>query len=202
MLSLQYRSPLWSWASIDGAVFAEVISNVSLISIIGAKTITTTIDTIGQVSVGYLVVEGVLLEAMYYQTDVKEYYIYRGNGSLQIGDYNLRIRTLADSLDTLAKYGTPVSCLIMECISTRSTNSWYEGISEEGLFLVIGLFLTCVDSSICEYKRISHFDFEMSAKGLFEKLGICVTVIGELEDPKATWALWSNAIVTEHIRII
>jgi hypothetical protein len=202
MLSSQYRSPSWSWASIDGAVYAEVESNVSLISIIDANTTTTTIDTTGRVSAGYLVVEGVLLEAMYHQTDVKGHHIWRGNGSLQIGDHNLRIRTSADSLDALAKDRTPVSCLIMECVSTRSIGSWVEGVSEEGLFRVTGLFLTRVYSPICEYKRISLFEFEMSAKVLLEKFGICITVTGNLKDPKATQASWSDAIVTEHIRII
>jgi hypothetical protein len=201
LFSSQYRSPSWSWASIDGAVFANVRGNVSLISIIDAQTTTTTVDPTGQISEGFLVVKGVLVEATYHQTDVKEYDICRGKGRLKIGDHNLRIRTSADSLDALANDGTTVSCLILGCVSTRSTGSWYEGLSE-GMFLVEGLFLTRVESSISQYERISHFEFEMSAKDLFEKLGICVTVTGKLEDPNATQASWSDATVTEHIKII
>jgi len=202
LFSAQYRLPSWSWASIDGAVFASVRGNVNLISIVDAHTTTTTVDPTGQVSEGFLVVKGVLVEAIYYQTDVKEYHLWRGNGNLNIGDHNLRIRTSADSLDALAKDSTPLFCLIMGCVSTRSCSDWYDRISEEGMFRVAGLFLTRVNSPICEYERISLFEFDMSAEDLLEKLGICVAVKGDPGNPEATQASWSDATVTENIKIV
>ena len=59
-----------------------------------------------------------------------------------------------------------------------------------------------MDSPICVYERISLFEFDMSAEDLFDKLGICVTLKGHPENPKATQASWGDAIVTEHIKII
>jgi hypothetical protein len=202
LVSAQYRLPSWSWASIDGAVYASVGGNVNLISIIDAHTTTTTIDPTGQVSEGFLVVKGVLVEATYYQTDVEEYHTWRGNGSLKMGDHNLRIRTSTNSLDALAKDWTPLFCLIMGCVSTRSCSDWCDRISEEGMFRVEGLFLTRVNSPICEYERISLFGFDMSAKNLLEKLGICVAVKSDPENPEATQASWSDATVTENIKIV
>ena len=76
------------------------------------------------------------------------------------------------------------------------------GSLQEGMFRVEGLFLTRVNSPICEYERISLFEFDMSAQDLFEKLGICVAVKGDPENPKATQASWSDATVTENIKII
>jgi len=173
-----------------------------LISIVDAHTTTTTVDHTGQVSEGFMIVKGVLSEATYHQTDVNEYYVWRGQGSLQMGDHNVRIRTSPDSLDALAKDETLVSCLIMGCVSTRSCCDWYDRSSEKGMFRVEGLFFTRVDNPICEYERISLFEFDMPVEDLFEKLGICDAVKGDPENPKATQASWSDATVTENIKIV
>jgi hypothetical protein len=70
---------------------ANVRDNVNLISIVDAHTTLSTVDLRGIVSEGFLVVKVVLVRATYHQTDVKEYHLWRGNGSLKIGDHNLSI---------------------------------------------------------------------------------------------------------------
>jgi hypothetical protein len=80
--SAQYRLP--SWASIDGAVFSNVEGNVNLISIVDSHTTITNVDPTGEVSEGFLIVKGVISEAKYHQTDVNEYYVWRGHGSLKM----------------------------------------------------------------------------------------------------------------------
>jgi Heterokaryon incompatibility protein (HET) len=160
-----YRAPSWSWACLDGPVRPHGISAATSqhLSIVDVQVKVTDFGDTGQVSSGYIVVRGSLVQATCCDTH------HRGAGrQLKTGAHNVTVHLWEDVLGTYFEDGTKIWCLSMN--SSSITNKELEDSREEPV--LTGLILELQQKSPNFYRRVGHFN--VYGGNDIQKFGFCI----------------------------
>jgi hypothetical protein len=104
---LSYRAPSWSWAAVDGDGYPNTLAKDGiLITILDVQVNTVTDDTTGQISSGFIRLQGQLVPASLYLDNVSK------NPGMEVNGERLEILVHPDVFDVQEpQIDEPVYCL-------------------------------------------------------------------------------------------